>query len=275
MENPLLLQLNQAVVDKNPSVYDNGYVHVDLCLTEHDHEMIQLIEEEVLRKLSCKYQEQCKNASKTSSILRTRNYSYHSIHSYDDHGNEIQVNEHVTARDRVSVIVQLDKFVSTPFGSYFQYTIAQLKKHSVCKLPKQAIKDTVSAVDLTKYQQMLKVGIPMDAIRHKMKLDGIPDEMCLQLKITPPTSTIPPPPPPPPPPIKLFSGGGNPMAALLADIKGGTFALKKAGDVAVRPKKEKVLKFVDTSKKVPSLDEIQSALKNLRRLSKADVREDS
>jgi hypothetical protein len=71
------------------------------------------------------------------------------------------------------------------------------------------------------------------------------------------------------PPSGLLTGLS--MGAVFADIRNGAFALKKAGmnrEGGGKKISDKVLRTIDTSKKVPSLEEIQVALKKLRQISK-------
>ena len=96
-----------------------------------------------------------------------------------------------------------------------------------------------------KYARMLKMGVPMDAVRHKMRLDGVG------------TDDGPAP------------NAGDPRAALFAAIRngGGKSALKSVMTAAGAPSHKNALKSVDTSRRVPTLDEILSARSGLRKIS--------
>ena len=55
-----------------------------------------------------------------------------------------------------------------------------------------------------KYEKMLKLGVPLDAVRQRMRIEGIQDPSCLdgkEGKKQPPPPPPPGPPPPPPPPF--------------------------------------------------------------------------
>lgn len=119
-----------------------------------------------------------------------------------------------------------------------------------------------------KYMRMLAVGVPRNGVEQKMRMDGV-DEDTIQILLSsrqclmgPPLSP-PPPPPPPPVPVASMTSSGGAMAAVFQDIVKGNFNLKKN---TKQIDTKKILKFVDTSKKVPSLEEIQVALKNLRKI---------
>jgi hypothetical protein len=64
------------------------------------------------------------------------------------------------------------------------------------------------------------------------------------------------------------------MNAIFNDIKNKNFKLSKMmkdNDANNDTRLSKVLKFVDTSKKVPTLDDIQNALKKLRKINYSDA----
>jgi Subunit CCDC53 of WASH complex len=102
-----------------------------------------------------------------------------------------------------------------------------------------------------KYAKMVKMGVPLAAVKMKMKLDGIPI-----------------PGEAPPPPVQ------DTRAALMAAISGG---VKLRSAKAMRnnssddkDNNRKALRHVDTSRKVPTLDEIISAREGLRKCCTTD-----
>ena len=161
------------------------------------------------------------------------------------------------------------------------------------------------SAELEKYVKMMRMGIPLGAIHQKMMMDGLHNDHIDQFsnltKKQKPNTSLPPPPPPgpppppplgmrmppppppgPPPPLGIFKNVQHlhqrksvvapDPSAFLADIKNGNFLLKKS-QASIEPIKNigvinKVLRCVDTSRKVPSLDEILTARKNLRSINK-------
>jgi hypothetical protein len=141
--------------------------------------------------------------------------------------------------------------------------------------------------DFGVYHRMLKVKVPMEAVLNKMRLDGCSEAEiktfvhAATAKAPPPAppppappppppsipgQRLPPPPPPPPPPRGGFPPPPPPPAAapsalaFLKQIKNGEFKLKPKGSHAPAT----ALKFVDTSRKVPSLQDILSAKSRLK-----------
>jgi hypothetical protein len=77
-----------------------------------------------------------------------------------------------------------------------------------------------------------------------------------------------PPPPPPLPPMNAGARTGSSLQAnllFLADIKNGNFNLKKSSVPNTASVKNKILKLVDQTKKVPSLQDILEAKSKLRK----------
>ena len=280
-ESPLLVHISHAIVDKNPCVFDSGYMYMDISLSERDKETIQCVEHGVLEKISKSKQwrniiHEVVSPLSSSSVLRTRNFKTDNIEVYADGAEDLDIVRDIAARDRISFVLHVDRLVVTPHGGYFHYSIIQLKKHSFSKLSRSVLREDDGGEQQNRYQQMLKVGIPIEAVRHKMRLDGCDDFTIDQLKIEllHSQNIMPPPPPPPLPPPPLLTtvktgAGVPPLMACLSDIKSGNFKLKSMQP----PTKGRVLKYVDVSKKVPSLAEIQSALKNLRSLTKVNARD--
>lgn len=270
---PLYIQLHRLVVNTNPVLYDNGCLHLDVCIQEAETNILQALESTIIQKLQKKFKDDIVNIKTTQSSLRLRNVNMKTINAYDDQGQPIDINYDISARDVISLIIHMDKVVSTAYGSYFNYSIIQLRKHStVTRLKNYALLD-IETQSTEKYEKMQKLGVPLNAVCHKMKMDGVSEDVISAFQSRGhlyklPHATSPPPPPPPPPQLFLQKGHEkSTMSAVFADIRSGKFQLKAAlGD---HPKKDcKALRNVDVSRKVPTLQEIQNALKNLRRLNK-------
>ena len=158
------------------------------------------------------------------------------------------------------------------------YQILQVKSYVVQLSMSVNVCTSSTSYDVEKYKKMLKIGVPLCGLQQKMMMDGVDhtfiNRFTEDLKKPPPPpprlglSTPPPPPPPPPPPA--FGFKSKDMSAVFGDIKNGNFSLKKMVKENAETSSvlsRKILRCVDTSRKVPSLSEIQDALKNLRKIN--------
>jgi hypothetical protein len=126
--------------------------------------------------------------------------------------------------------------------------------------------------EMSVYERMLKMGIPRQAVEHKMKMDGVDiAKLTIQSRPGPaPPPPRPPPAPPPPPHPTISSHDSDKAAAMFADIKNGNFKLRKVGEIKtpdtikLEPKKPIINTAMLGPQKPPSLSEILAARKNLR-----------
>ena len=133
--------------------------------------------------------------------------------------------------------------------------------------------------EFERFSKMLKMGVPMMAVRQKMLLEGMTVSDCERFIASRKNGAYPPPGPPPPPlgmtskqAKSLMSTVTNTSGSLpfLADIQNGNFALKRMNDTMTNTvikkdiTKNKVLKGLDTTKMFHvTLDDILSAKANL------------
>lgn len=261
--SPLIIETDFAFIKYRPIIYDSGYCIIDIQGDDKFINKIEEIEKHVCNRLSKKYSKYIENFQYSKGILRTRTMKIDSVEVYDYNKNKTSINK-LSNGDKVRLLIQIDKYIYNPNKSYLNYKIIQIQMFSICnKLD--------DIYDPSKYMKMLKLGIPLTAVHHKMKMDGLDESIINGFNGEKPCgSNFPPPPPklPPPPPPLPIRAGINPMSAVLGDIKGGNFLLKKAPpkDELDKAKKDKILRCVDTSRKVPSLMEIQNALNNLKKI---------
>lgn len=283
---PLYLQVCDVFVKSNPIIYDDGYVTMDVEMSEVMKTCIDKVETCIIKKVMSKYMQgnEVEKLQRTSHHMRLRNFNVQSIQCYDMHKNVISMHD-VAARDVISLIVKVDKFVYTSYVSYIHYSIVQLLKERHAHVPPYALLPVVTcnadaspiSYDVQKYTKMKKLGIPEGALRQKMTMDGVSLADIDAFFSMKHAASPPPPPPPPPPPLPFGHKPREPsahasMAQILMDIKNGNFALKKQEQQHQKQssKAAKVLRCVDTSRKVPSLEEIQGALKKLRKINYND-----
>jgi hypothetical protein len=135
--------------------------------------------------------------------------------------------------------------------------------------------ETYGGVNLDKYNKMKSLGVPLEAIEHKMTMDGL-NRDCIKywMDFTKLVSVQAPPPPPLPPPLptlltRVNNGAPKPPIAklgFLKDIMSNNFALKRV---------QKEHHNVNMTKKLknrfgyepPSLDDIVNARSNLKKVS--------
>ena len=141
------------------------------------------------------------------------------------------------------------------YNDYFgiDYSVVQVKVMT----PQQEILFHNDTDTFDKYNKMMKLHIPLPAIEAKMKLDGLTIEdinIFLTSKQAP----------------KQESVISEPKS-FLSQISSGDFKLKKTY-VPVNPEDQrktimgKISKYVDTSRKVPSLDDILDGKSKLRKI---------
>jgi hypothetical protein len=201
--------------------------------------------------------------------------------------------QHIHTFDRVICLFEVRRLVVSGDAAFWQTNLLQIKQcsnNTVCDVKQCMIVDRASVSwDVSKfvvYDRMQRLGIHTDAIKHKMKLDGLGDDFfeCWSKRKdskmiptpSPPLPTLPPLPPPPPPPIvglaltksTMLKRVDGPLA-FLKDISNGNFALRKSkgedvGDV-VKVTMNKKIKGIEFTP--PSLQQIQGALMNLKKIS--------
>lgn len=308
---PFIIQTPFLYVKYRPSVFQSGYMRLDMELCEESIDIISKIEKYIYSRLTKKFKSKLHNFSFSNNVLRVRTMNYNSIEVFDINKCNLDINK-ICNGDKICVILLVDKYIYNEQKSYINYNILQIQKFVVLPSLHQQSNPLHQQCNSSyeKYHKMLRLGIPKIAVRQKMQLDGlsisviddvlkyllsqiytqntitpntitpttitpttITPNTITQNTITPITPPIPPPPPPPPPLYKAFNkniDNSMKMTALFNDINTGNFKLKKAHIVAqneAQKQKNKILKHVDTSRKVPSLEEIQNALKNLRKIN--------
>ena len=267
--SPLILQTDFAYLKYKPIVFESGYCKIDLDIFGEFELLIEKLEKHVCGRLQKRYSKYMDNFGYSKKMLRTRTMKVESVEVFDWNKTLTSIGK-LTNGDKVRFLIHVDKYIYNPYKSYLNYKLLQIQVFTVVgKMPDIPVYEKIIP-DKEKYDKMLSIGIPICAVHHKMKMDGIDDKLinAFGRKIS---GTIPPPPPPPPRPPPPIIGGVSPMFAILGDIKGGNFNLKKApskGDTALHntSAREKILRCIDTSRKVPSLKEIQNALNNLRKI---------
>lgn len=254
-DNPLVFQTPTGYVPYDFLTINNNRFQIDIIISNPKFiELLKSIEEYVISKLANKYNiSMCfplfTELDNNSFKLRFRNGQKNGVKTFNLGKELIQLTD-VVKDDKIDVIFQIDRFVCSDKYSYFSMKILQIRKHERMTINNS---ESLFVDELDTYKRMLKMGVPLPAIKQKMMLAGI----CPS-KIHNFTGGAPPPPPPPPPPPKLIVSA--PPLAFLNDIKAGSFVLKKTNV------KEKILKTynIKTNSLVPTLHDILDAKSKLK-----------
>lgn len=269
---PLLVQTPVCVLRYKYNLYDDGFFSLDLyCTQSKFKDFLDKLMSMILTRVRRKYHGLFNKRMVSQLItdegklrLKTPNVDMLSVF---DHGKQKVELQQIQKTDRLQALFQIEKLVVDTKIVYFQTKLLQLKKNVVVvnnDLPmfKEEAHGMSTSV-LERFRKMLKMGVPIMAVRQKMTMEGHTEqeiaEVCgLGVRKGGGPPPPPPPGPPPPPPLRLGGMGGPPP--FLKDIASGNFDLKKAAERVVVPKAaDKVLKFVDRSKMVPTLQEILDA----------------
>ena len=201
--------------------------------------------------------------------------------------------------DKILCIFHVQRLIVNDASYFWQIQLIQVKKLGlIVNISKNLFetieipKETNSADDeiLTTYRKMLKLGIPLESVKHKMIMEGLSE--ILMSKVDPsiviskrelkPISTVSvipkaPPLPPPPPLIGLKPKNvltkEKPSLAFLNDISGGMFNLRKAvqNDKKGDDVKTKLMVKTHENCLIPSLSELLQARNGLRKTNKQDL----
>lgn len=303
-----LLQTPLATIPYSYSIFDNKAFRMDVvCEGQETHGMITSLSNHVIGKIN-RFDTSLLHKSKTikplmgakllvspkndeSCKLTLINKNVDDISVFDVRQQQIGF-ESVHTFDRVICLFEVRRFVISDQVAFWQTNLLQVKQCTpVCSIKQCLIVD--GPWDTSKfeiYDKMHRLGVHCDAIKHKMKLDGLGDDFfhCWRMRNASPTSTslpssmksmpssppMPPPmPPPPPPPIgglflskKNMPSEGGPLA-FLKDISSGNFALRKAAHGKDTLHKNKV-DMHSSEFTPPSLEDIQGALSKLKKVER-------
>jgi hypothetical protein len=231
-DDPLLIETPDCYLPYNYNLYDNRYFQMDLVILNNDAEFTACLDHIISyihSKIANKY-----DVSKTCELyhgknkIKLKNNNFDTIRVFNNNRELIDI-KNLSKDDRVKCIIQLDKvFINNKMKSdSINFKIFQIKKIDksidVFKCP--SLFDLSSSIDLSKYDKMLSIGIPLEAVKHKMKLDGINSSDITNYKNNkppPPPFGLPPPPPPPfglPPPPPPFGLPPPPFGLTVAHTK--------------------------------------------------------
>jgi hypothetical protein len=203
-------------------------------------------------------------------VLRLKISNAENICIFDQ--NSMQLTPEALHKDRkIQLILNIKWFwISKEFYG-IEYSVIQIKVYmppTNNMFSSEVIKNEELNEELyQKYRKMLKLKIPLGAVKSKMLLDGLSNDEILEFeesvnnksKQEPEIAQ----------PIKAVLPS-NPLSFLNEIAKGG-FKLRTVNKEDLEEKKKrdimnKLSKFVDTSRKVPTLDDIISAKSRLKKI---------
>lgn len=290
-DTDILVQTPRCIIPYSYVLFENSKFQLDI-LTDNQAFVSFLTDvyEHVYRKIRKKTKTDVirddyyvKKYDDTNYRVRLRNESVNTVSCYCNQKCNIDYNK-ICRDDRVICIFTLDRFIICSDFTIFYLKVCQIKK---CDSSLTSILTTCMIIEdeqgpdlFEKYRKMKKVGVPDASIIQKMTLDGLSPTQVSKFfnnaptQSSPPAPPGPPPPPPPlgippppPPPVLNTRPSQPPTLQFLGDIKSGNFKLKS---ISTNPTKQnqpsKKLSGVDTSKYVPSLDDILNAKKKLKNI---------
>lgn len=173
---------------------------------------------------------------------------------FDQDGNGLdQDAKCLSQHKRVRMIICVRAAWSSSMYYGLDVTPLQVKVELPPRMPKDSFVD--DAVIPNKYLKMRDMKIPVAAIANKMRLDGCDAEMVAMLgnDYSPPLKTT------------------GPPVGFLNQITSGNFKLRNTKQDGRQQVMGKLSRFVDTSKHVPTLDDILCAKDRLKSAKQLDA----
>jgi hypothetical protein len=279
-EQPFLIQTPWMVIPYPVIFKDESKTFQFTCCHDECCSLMQEIETHILKRVNTahvdihnkKVLSAVRTLSNEDKILKLTGNTYDTSF-FDQNGNQLDGPQCLSQHKRVCAIL----FVKAAWCSstYFGLDVVPLqikvevipKLETPCFLPEECFQELV--VD-DKYRKMLRLKIPADAIKNRMKLDGHADAVIDVLinklsEENKPSNTVQSILPPSPPSETIHLG-------FLSQIKSGDFKLKQriAGGVNEIDKKvsvdRKLSKLITNKSRqvAPSLDDILHAKERLR-----------
>ncbi len=304
-KEPLLIQTPICTVPYSYSIFDNNAFKIDIvtCVSEF-FSLLEKVHQHIINKINTfnpsmletkQFINYTKEVNDDEIRIRLKNTSTHNILAFDRNSAAIPVSS-IQSLDKVVCLYQLQRVVVQKDLYVFSTCLIQMKRLNIglktietCLIKTSEVIDAYGGIDLTKYNKMKHMGIPVEAIEHKMTMDGLKKE-CIKywvdfqnLRLPPPTSALnignpmrPPPPPPLPPKMGALPSNRSLPAVtgkpeFLKDIMSSNFRLKK---VEMTKTEDKIVSKLATKFKddfgyaPPTLQDILNARTSLRKVSK-------
>lgn len=193
-------------------------------------------------------------------ILRLKINNESDIEIFDQYKTRLNGLSNITAQKKIQMILWIKWFWVSRDYYGIEYSIVQLK---ITMPPSENLFQEHDS--FTKYKKMLAMKIPLQAVEHKMKLDGCSNDDIVKFQEISKNGQVQKTP-------SIDSAQCPTRPSFLGQIARGEFSLKKTiihVDEQEEKKKAimmKMARIVDMSKKVPTLDDILTARSNLRKI---------
>lgn len=269
-----LIQTPTCIIPYSYSLYDDNSFKLDISTESSSmYKMMNDICSIVIKKIYNHNEEYIKNKNikeicnkvQNKYKLSLRNKDANNIYTFNSKQEPISLTTLHTF-DKVICLFELKRLVIKNEKVFWQTNLLQIKKCSSTIQPSfsQCLIVSNNSDDIySKYSKMFQMKIPVDAIKHKMLMDGLTENdfsmWSKSINVSRP-SPLPPPPPPPIPSNLMKSVKAGPE--FLKDISLGNFQLKKAKTVDI---KQKILSSVKGEYAPPSLNDIRNALSKLKK----------
>jgi hypothetical protein len=191
---------------------------------------------------------------------------------FDQNGNKLHDAQCLSQHKRICVIL----LIKTAWCSSTYYGLdvvpLQIKVELLPQLSEPSFVAEEDDLDREKYSKMIRMKIPVNAVRNRMKLDGHADAVIDAFLSSSVSRTISPTLPVTLPPSPPTENQKTPMLGFLSQIKSRDFKLKKRTDDDIGEVEKKVLTeqklskiAIDKHRQIaPSLDDILLAKERLR-----------
>lgn len=287
MKNMFLIQTPICVIPYSYSLYDNNSFKLDIvCDASNMYKMTTDCCAHIIKKISRYSKELVANkniielCSKVQDKykLSLKNKDASNIYTFNSREDAISLTTLHTF-DRIICLFELKRVIIRNDKVFWQTNLVQIKKlsHTIqpsfskCLITGGDANSSENNDEFSKYTKMFQMKIPLEAIQHKMLMDGLTETDFNTWSIglnKPKSAPLPPPPPPPLPLIHSFnrvkSENKSGTPEFLRDISSGNFQLRKAKTNDI---KQKVLSTVNREYAPPSLDDIRNALSSLKKVN--------
>lgn len=307
----LLIQTPVATIPYSYALYDSNAFKMDIVIDSVKFsELIHSVSKKIYRIIS-RYNNTILQGKQENSIVHKiglvnsheykmtlRHNDVDSVMVFNSNNDMVSIKSLQTF-DKILCIFHVQRLIVNDASYFWQIQLIQVKKLGLIVNITKNLFETIETIEtsretnsadeeiLTTYRKMLKLGIPLESVKHKMIMEGLSETLMskidpsivaskIELKPLNTVSVIPkaPPLPPPPPPFGLKPKNTltkeKPSLAFLNDISGGMFHLRKAvqNDNKVDDNKKKLMVKTHENCLIPSLGELLQARNGLRKIKK-------
>lgn len=224
-------------------IYDRiSFFIQDNCKKEFEH-LNRVIMELKKRIENSKYYKHVKNKTfltcyrENTSSLKVK--GVHNIPVFDLNKNRIELS-HLSQKGKFRMLLHIESIWATQLFCGINILIFQIQVTEPLISCEYGFKDE----SIESYEKMLKLGIPILAIKQKMQIDNMSDENISKLELLAKKKIPPPPPPRPPPPC---------LKNALQPINRKTFAIRNVDKPVQKSKPNQPNAFA------PSLEDVLKA----------------